>query len=159
MQRVKIVAVGRLKEKWLSEGVAEYAKRLGRFCRLEIAEVDEERVDATGTGASVARAMRREGERVLSRLPEDAYVVVADVGGDSPSSEAFASRINAPLSIGRELVFVVGGSHGAHAELLARADWKLSMSRMTFPHQLARLMLVEQIYRAFKILANETYHK
>ena len=159
MLRVQVITVGKLKEKWLSEAVAEYSKRLGRFCRLEIEEVGDERIDVAGGAPGIERGLRREGDRALSRIAPGAYVVVADIRGEAPDSVGFAGKIGALLSQGRGLAFVVGGSHGVHADVLARADWRLSMSRMTFPHQLARLILVEQIYRAFKILADETYHK
>jgi 23S rRNA (pseudouridine1915-N3)-methyltransferase len=162
MHRVKIVAIGKVKEKWMAEAIGEYAKRLGRFCRFEVAEVSDERIDASGGAAGSAgieRGLRREGDRALARLAADAYVAVADVAGETLGSEGFAERLRATLGQGQELTFVVGGSHGLHADVLARSDWRFSMSRMTFPHQLARLMLVEQIYRAFKIISNETYHK
>ena len=159
MHRVKVVAVGKVRDKWLSDAIAEYAKRLGRFCRFEIEEVDDERIDTATGSAGVARGLRREGDRALARLAPSAYVIAMEASGDMATSEVFAERLRAQLDKGRELAFVVGGSHGVHADVLARADWRLSMSRMTFPHQLARLMLVEQVYRAFKILANETYHK
>ena len=160
MLKIKIVAIGKIKERALSELICEYAKRLGRYCSLEIIEVADESISARESGAGVIKLMRIEAERVLERLRPGAYYTIAlDMGGTAMDSEAFAKNVGALSGAYPQIVFIIGGSHGLHPDVLARSDFVFSMSELTFPHQLARLVLLEQLYRAFKINSNETYHK
>ncbi|GAW93762.1 23S rRNA (pseudouridine(1915)-N(3))-methyltransferase RlmH [Calderihabitans maritimus] len=157
---VLIIAVGKLREKYLQQGVREYAKRLKPYARLEIIEVPEEKVSEKVSPAEKRQALEREAEKVLRYLPDKSHMIVLDIQGKLLSSEEF-SRYLEDLSLRGQsnIAFVVGGPLGLDPKLISRADFRLSFSPMTFPHQLARLILLEQIYRAFKILRNEPYHK
>ncbi len=160
MLHVKIAAVGRLKERALQELVGEYAKRLGAYCRLDMVEVADEKAPETLSAAQRDAVMAAEAERLLRHIAPGDYVVVLAIGGDTLSSEDLAARLEKLAVSGRgSLVFLIGGSLGLGPSVLRRADLRLSLSRMTFPHQLARLILTEQLYRAFKINRNEPYHK
>ena len=144
---IKIVCVGKLKEKYWQDAAAEYIKRLGRFTKLEICELAE------GTPQS-------ESEAILKKLDPDSYVIALDVGGKSLSSEQLADKIEALGLEGKsKIAFVIGGSDGYCDNVRARADLRLSFSAFTFPHQLMRVILLEQIYRAYKINSGEKYHK
>ena len=157
--RITIAAVGKIKEAYLASGIAEYAKRLAPFCRLDIAEVPEERVPGNPSPAEKTKALTQEGERLLRHVRQDSFVFVLDVVGPMLSSEAFAARLATLALAGRsDLTFVIGGPFGLGSNLLARADERLSLSRMTFTHQMTRLIMLEQIYRAFKINRGEPYH-
>lgn len=158
--KITILAVGRVREKYLRDGIAEYAKRLGRYCRLEITEVADERTP-DGAPKSVEEQIRRtEGERLLRMIRETDYVIALAIDGKMPDSPGLASKLES-LGVQGEssLVFVIGGSLGLSDEVLGRADERLSFSRMTFPHQLMRMILLEQIYRSFRIMRGEPYHK
>ena len=159
MLKIKIIAVGKLGEQALSALASEYAKRLGRYCSLEIAEVADERVSARDSEATILRRLSDEAGRVLERLRTEAYVVALDIKGKSIDSVEFSQKINTLAGSYPEIIFIIGGSHGLHPDVLARSDYILSLSRLTFPHQLTRLILLEQLYRSFKIINNETYHK
>jgi 23S rRNA (pseudouridine1915-N3)-methyltransferase len=160
MLHVKIAAVGRLKERALQELVAEYAKRLGGCCRFEIAEVADEKAPETLSAAQRESVMAAEAERLLRQVAPGDYVIALAIDGDTLSSEELAARLEKLAVSGRgSLVFLIGGSLGLGAAAVRRADLRLSLSRMTFPHQLARLVLTEQLYRAFKINRHEPYHK
>ncbi|MDR1069642.1 MAG: 23S rRNA (pseudouridine(1915)-N(3))-methyltransferase RlmH [Gracilibacteraceae bacterium] len=153
-----MVCAGRIKEPYLADGLKEYEKRLSRFVRLETRETEDERCPETEAGEH--RARETEGARLLRRLKAGEYVTALDPGGrmlDSPGLAGFMAR--RAQSGGSGLVFIVGGSLGLSAEVLERADFCLSLSLLTFPHQLTRLILLEQIYRACKINNHETYHK
>lgn len=144
---IRIIAVGKLKEKYWTDAVQEYSKRLGAYCSLEIIELKDTEPHA-------------EGERILGRIRKDDYVITLEIKGRGLSSEQLASRIEQLGIDGRSsLTFVIGGSDGLSPEVSSRADFKLSFSAMTFPHQMMRVILLEQIYRSFKIIRNETYHK
>ena len=157
---ITIIAVGRLKEKYLKDGIAEYAKRLSRFCDLEIIEVEDEQAAEAMSAAQAEQVKRREAERIFKRLKDGATLVVLDVKGVKVNSEGFAEKLQGFFVSGfSHITFVIGGSLGLDPELVRRATWRLSMSDMTFPHQLARLVLLEQVYRGFKIMQGETYHK
>ncbi len=157
---IQILCVGTLKEKYLREGVAEYAKRLGSYCRLTIREISEEKLPLNASPAQIRQAMEREGERLFRELPKETALVCLCVEGRSMDSVAFAHSLERwAVEGGGAVTFVIGGSDGLSEELKRRAAARLSFSEMTFPHQLMRLVLVEQIYRGFRILKNEPYHK
>ena len=159
MLKINVVAVGRIKEQALSALIGEYVKRLGRYCAFRIIEVPDESIPARESSATVMKRLSDEAGRVLGRLRADAYVIALDIGGKSPGSIELAQMINALAGRFSEIFIVIGGSHGLHPDVLSRSDYILSMSKMTFPHQLARLILLEQLYRSFKIINNEIYHK
>ena len=156
---ITIIAVGKLKEKYLQTGVAEYSKRLTPFCKLKIIEVSEEKMPDNPSPAEKAAVLAREDERVLKQVPRDSYLIALDVQGKLLSSEGLAARLADLALNGRsDLSFVIGGAFGLSAQLTAAAAERLSFSPLTFTHQMIRLLLVEQIYRAFKINAGEPYH-
>lgn len=157
MIKIKIVAVGKVKEKYFSEGISEYSKRLSRFCDFGIIEVAEENYSKTDEG-TISVIKIKEGERIIKNL--SGYVVALTPSGKKFSSEALAAKIDELAASGKsEITFVIGGSYGIADEVLKKADLKLSFSDMTFPHTLFRLMLTEQIYRAFCINSGIAYHK
>jgi 23S rRNA (pseudouridine1915-N3)-methyltransferase len=153
--RITLVAVGRLKERHWREAAGEYLKRLGPYARVELVEIADRDVSA-----DEARALDAEGADVLRALPEGATVAVLEIGGAQRSSEAFARWLEGLGTSGRpHVVFVIGGAAGLHPNVLARADERISLGPMTLPHQLARVVLLEQIYRAFRIIRGEPYHR
>jgi len=157
---IDIAAVGKIKEKYLAEGIMEYSKRLGRYCSLRILEVEDEKTPETMSDKEKEEVKRKEGERLLSRIPDQALVIALAIDGKQLSSEELSEKISDLMVKGTShIVFVIGGSLGLSDEVLARSQMKLSFSRMTFPHQLMRMILLEQIYRAFRIIKNEPYHK
>ncbi|ACT04847.1 23S rRNA (pseudouridine(1915)-N(3))-methyltransferase RlmH [Paenibacillus sp. JDR-2] len=157
---IQIASVGKLKEKYLVQGIAEYAKRLGPYVRLTLTEVPDEKAPETMSPAEEAQVREREGERLLAQLKPDAHVVALAIGGELWSSEDLAEQLDKLATYGRSHVaFVIGGSTGLAPAVLQRAQQKLSFGRMTLPHQLMRLVLIEQIYRAVKINRGEPYHK
>lgn len=157
---IQILCIGTLKEKYLREGVAEYVKRLGGYCRLTVKELPEEKLPLNASPAQIRQAIDREGERLLRELPKAAALICLCVEGRGMDSVAFAGSLERwTVEGGGTITFVIGGSDGLSEELKRRATAKLSFSEMTFPHQLMRLILVEQIYRGFRILKNEPYHK
>lgn len=157
--KITILAVGKLKEKYLREGVAEYAKRLAPFTKLEIIEIAEERMPENFSMAEKEKTLAREGERLLARVPAGDELIVLDVAGESLSSEELAAHIGEKMASGTpNLTFLIGGAFGLSPAVRKAARLRLSFSRMTFTHQMARLLLAEQIYRAFKILRGEKYH-
>ncbi|HIV85288.1 MAG TPA: 23S rRNA (pseudouridine(1915)-N(3))-methyltransferase RlmH [Candidatus Monoglobus merdigallinarum] len=156
MNKLTVICVGRLKEKYLTEAVGEYAKRIGRFSRLELVEVKDE---PTAAGAE-ARVLEREGERIISRIPAQSYVVALCVEGRQMSSTELAEKMRTlSLSGSGHMTVIIGGSLGLSEEVKKRAQLRLSFSRMTFPHQLMRVILLEQLYRALTINNNVKYHK
>lgn len=157
--RVTIVCAGKLKEKYLTQGIAEYEKRLAPFCSLEIREIHEERMPAEPSEAEKAQVLAREGERLLRQVPQGSYLFVLDVFGDEMSSEEFSAQLDRLALQGKSsLTFLIGGAFGLSEAVRAAADRRLSFSRFTFTHQMVRLLLVEQIYRAMKISRGEKYH-
>ncbi|NLI54716.1 MAG: 23S rRNA (pseudouridine(1915)-N(3))-methyltransferase RlmH [Clostridiales bacterium] len=158
--KIKIACVGKLKDRFTREAVAEYAKRLSRFCALEIAEVADEKAPESLSAAEETQVLQREGERLLGRILPGEFVVCLAVGGKRMDSETFARTLQSVFDRGASCVtFVIGGSLGLSPRVLNRADLLLSLSDMTLPHGLCRAVLSEQIYRAFKINAHEPYHK
>lgn len=158
--RITLVTVGKIKEKYLEAAIAEYSKRLSRYCRLEIVQVADEKTPDKAGEALEQQIKEKEGERILSHLKDGAYVVALDIDGKQLSSEELAELVEG-LGVKGEshIQFVIGGSLGLADSVLKRADYKLSFSRMTFPHQLMRVILLEQIYRSYRIISKEPYHK
>lgn len=158
--KITIVCVGKIKESFYREALAEYTKRLGKYCKLEIAEVADEKTPDCAGPALEEQIKEREARRILSRIKEDAYVCTLEIAGRKFSSEGFAEFLEkAALSGKSHIVFVIGGSLGLHQSVLERSNQSVSFSDMTFPHQLMRVILSEQIYRAFRIISHEPYHK
>lgn len=154
---IKIIALGKIKEKFLKEGVDEFLKRLTPYSSVEILELSPIEIKDENL---VEKVLDEEGEKILSLIKPSSFVVTMEIGGKMFSSEEFSVKIEELINEGvSELIFVIGSSCGLSKKVSARADLKMSMSRMTFLHQFARLILVEQIYRAFKIMKNEKYHK
>ena len=154
--KIKIIALGKIKEKFLKDGIDEFLKRLHPYTPIEIVELQPIEIK----DEQITKALDEEAEKILANIKSDSYVITLEINGKQLSSEEFASKINEITISGiSELTFVIGSSCGLSPIISNRADFKLSFSKMTFLHQFARLILVEQIYRAFKILKNETYHK
>ena len=157
--KITVVCAGKLKEKYLRDGVAEYEKRLRPYADLRTIEIIEERMKDRPSLAEKEEVLRREGERLSSQIPQRAYLIVLDVGGEEMSSEKFSARIDRLMLMGEShIAFLIGGPFGLSDELRQRADLRLSFSQFTLPHQLIRLFLMEQIYRSFKISRHEPYH-
>lgn len=157
---IRIICVGKIKEKYLVQGIDEYMKRLSRYAKVEFAEVEDERAPETLSPAEELMVKEKEAARISKSIRRGSFVIALAIEGQSFSSEAFARRLDALALTGQSQVdFIIGGSLGLDASILRQADLLLSFSSFTFPHQLMRLILVEQIYRAFKILKGETYHK
>lgn len=158
--KITVVAVGRLKEKFYEQAVAEYAKRLSRYCRLEIIEVADEKTPDQASEILEEQIRSKEGERILKYIRDDMYVITLEIGGKMLSSEEFAKKIETLGVQGQSsIAFVIGGSIGLGKEVLKRSDYALSFSKMTFPHQLMRVILLEQVYRGYRIMNGEPYHK
>lgn len=160
MQKVTVLCVGKLKEKFYMDAAAEYAKRLSRYCKLELVELPEERLPEDPSPAQIEAALLKEAAAIRAKLPAGAALVALCVEGELRSSEALAWQMAAWASQGvGQLVFLIGGSFGLHPSIKKAAKLRLSMSPMTFPHHLARVMVLEQIYRAYQINAGTRYHK
>lgn len=156
---INIVVVGSIKEKFYRDAIDEYVKRLSRYAKLSITEVKDEKTHANASASEEDKIKQIEAERILSKL-NNSYVVVLAIDGKKYTSESFAKRMeNYDILSKGNLTFVIGGSLGLHESVLKRADERLSFSDMTFPHQLMRVILLEQIYRAYRIRNNEPYHK
>lgn len=157
---ITILAVGKIKESFYREALAEYQKRLSRYCRLEIVEVADEPAPEKASPAQEDAIREKEAQRILKRLRDNSFVITLEIAGKKYDPEKFAKKLeNLALSGKSQLVFIIGGSLGLHSSVSARADLSLSFSDMTFPHQLMRVILTEQIYRAFRIISGEPYHK
>ena len=160
MQRVTILCVGKLKEKFYIDAAAEYVKRLQRYCKLDIVELPEYRLPEDPSPAEIQKALQAEGAAIRERLPKGGAVVALCIEGKPCSSVELSRRMQELAVSGKsQLTFLIGGSVGLAEDLKRQADWRLSMSPMTFPHHLARIMLLEQIYRACQIAAGTKYHK
>lgn len=158
--QVRIIAVGKIKERFLTEGIAEYEKRLLPYLKLSIVEIAEERRGVHANAGEEAQAVEREGERILAAIPDGAYVVALDVRGKELSSEQLAAKLHEWQMAGvSPVVFVIGGDLGISGAVLSRAGLRLSLSPMTFTHQMVRMIILEQIYRASRINSGEPYHK
>ena len=157
---INIICVGKLKEKYLRDASAEYEKRLSRYCRVQIRELKEARLAENASPAEEEAVKTEEGKSILKALSSSSFVIVLDIGGKELSSDQLAEKIGSLATTGESTVnFIIGGSLGLSEEVKKRADFRLSFSPMTFPHQLMRVILLEQIYRSFKILRKEPYHK
>lgn len=156
---VRILCVGKLKERYFEDACAEFQKRLGRFCNFEIVEVPDEKAPESLHPKDELLVLDKEGKRLMRAIGEKDFVVALAIDGRQMTSEAFAAFLEEKEIEARLLTFVIGGSLGLSNEVYARADMRLSFSKMTFPHRIARLLLLEQLYRGFKIRRNEAYHK
>ncbi len=157
---ITIITVGRIKESYLTEGIKEYTKRLTRYCKLDQVEVADEKAPETLSEKEMEQIKDREGERILAKIKDTEYVAALAIEGKQLSSEELSATLSTLSVTGKsDLTFVIGGSLGLSQAVLKRADMKLSFSKMTFPHQLMKMILVEQIYRGFRIMKNEPYHK
>lgn len=158
--KIKLICVGKLKEKYLKQGIQEYIKRLGAYTKFEIIEVADEKAPETLSPAEMEQVKEKEGERILAKVKDHDYCFALAIEGKNPSSEVFAREIDQLMLQGKsDFCFIIGGSLGLSPDVLARSDAKLSFGKMTYPHQLMRLILVEQIYRAFRINTGSPYHK
>ena len=158
--KITLITVGKIKEKYFTDAIAEYAKRLSRYCKLEIVEVADEKTPDGVSEAIENQIKEKEGDRILAKVPDGTYVVALAIEGKQLDSEKLADKMEKWNVNGvSHLVFIIGGSLGLTPKVLNRADFKLSFSKMTFPHQLMRVILLEQIYRSFRIRNNEPYHK
>ncbi|MEW4290660.1 23S rRNA (pseudouridine(1915)-N(3))-methyltransferase RlmH [Rossellomorea sp. FS2] len=157
---ITIITVGKLKEKYLKQGIAEYTKRLGAYAKIDIVELADEKAPEVLSDSEMQQVKNKEGERILSKISSDHHVIALAIQGKMKSSEELADTLDKLATYGKSKVaFIIGGSLGLSDDVLKRADEKLSFSKMTFPHQLMRLVLVEQVYRAFRINRGEPYHK
>lgn len=158
--KITVITVGKIKEKFLKDAIGEYSKRLSRYCKLEMIEVADEKTPDHASEALEEQIRGKEAERILKYIKEDAYIITLEIQGKQLSSEELAAKMEhlGVQGIGH-LMFIIGGSIGLGKEVLQRSDFALSFSKMTFPHQLMRVILLEQIYRSFKIIQQEPYHK
>ena len=157
---IQIVSVGKLKEKYLKMGIEEYTKRLGAYAKIDLVEVADEKAPENLSEADMEIVKKKESGRILAKIGADTYVIALAIEGKMKTSEQLAGDIESLMTYGRsKIAFVIGGSLGLHEDVMKRSDEKLSFSKMTLPHQLMKLVLVEQIYRAFRIMKGEPYHK
>lgn len=158
--RITVITVGKIKEKYLRDAIVEYSKRLSKYCKLEILEVADEKIPENA-GENLENQIRdKEGDRILKYVKEDAYVITLEILGKQLTSEELSSKIeNLGVQGVSHIVFIIGGSIGLGKDVMKRSDYALSFSKMTFPHQLMRVILLEQIYRSYRIMNGEPYHK
>lgn len=158
--KITIITVGKIKEKYLKDAIAEYSKRLSKYCKLEIVEVADEKTPDNASETVENQIRAKEGERILKYVKDDAHVVTLEIKGRQVTSEELADKIDTLGIQGTShITFIIGGSIGLGEQVLARSDYALSFSKMTFPHQLMRVILLEQIYRSYRIIHGEPYHK
>jgi 23S rRNA (pseudouridine1915-N3)-methyltransferase len=158
--RITVISVGKIKEKYLVSGIAEYAKRMSRYCQLELLEVPDEKCPETLSSNDKEIIKNKEGEKILAKIKDKAYVLTLEIDGRMLSSELLASEIEKITTGGNShIYFIIGGSLGLSDDIKKRSNYSLSFSKMTFPHQIMKLILLEQIYRSFRIIKNEPYHK
>ena len=158
--KISIICVGKIKEKYFKDAIAEYEKRLGKYCKLEILEVADEKTPDNAGEALEEQIKEKEAARILKYVKDDAYVYTLEINGDNPDSEGLAKQINTLGIQGKSHIqFIIGGSLGLHQSVSKVADKAISFSKMTFPHQLMRVILLEQIYRSYRIIMGEPYHK
>ena len=158
--KITLVTVGKIKEKFFEDAIKEYSKRLSRYCKLEVLQVADEKTPEGASEAVELQIKEKEGQRILSLIRDDAYVIALAIEGKMLGSEELAEKIE-KLGVGgvSQIVFVIGGALGLSSQVMKRADYALSFSRMTFPHQLMRVVLLEQIYRSYRIMNHQPYHK
>lgn len=158
--KITLITVGKIKEKYLKDAIAEYSKRLSKYCKLEIVEVADEKTQDQASENVERQIRQKEGERILRYVKDDAYVFTLEIGGTMLDSVAFAKKMETLGIQGKShLIFIIGGSIGLGEEVLRRSDYALSFSKMTFPHQLMRVILLEQVYRGYRIIEGAPYHK
>ena len=158
--KITILAVGKLKEKYWKQAIAEYEKRLVAYSKIEMIEVPDEKVPETMSDKEIEQVKEKEGQRLLAKIKPQATVITLEIQGKMLSSEGLAKELQQRMTQGQsDFVFVIGGSNGLHQDVLNRSNYALSFSKMTFPHQMMRVVLIEQVYRAFKIMRGEAYHK
>ena len=158
--KITLITVGKIKEKYLKDAIAEYSKRLSKYCKLEIVEVADEKTPDQASENVERQIRQKEGERILRYVKDEAYVFTLEIGGTMLDSVAFAKKMETLGIQGKShLIFIIGGSIGLGEEVLRRSDYALSFSKMTFPHQLMRVILLEQVYRGYRIIEGAPYHK
>lgn len=158
--KITILSVGKLKEKYWKQAIAEYEKRLGAYTKIEIIEVPDEKAPENMSDKEIEQVKEKEGQRLLAKIKPQATVITLEIEGKMLSSEGLAKELNQRMTQGQsDFVFVIGGSNSLHQDVLQRSNYALSFSKMTFPHQMMRVVLIEQVYRAFKIMRGEAYHK
>lgn len=158
--KITIISVGKIKEKFFIDAINEYTKRLSKFCKLTEEVIPDERADDSYSQAEIEQVKTREGIKIINSIPKNSYVIIMDIKGKQLSSEELADKIsNLGVTGISDITFVIGGSNGLSEDVIKKADFRLSFSKMTFPHQLFKIILLEQVYRAFKINARQTYHK
>jgi 23S rRNA (pseudouridine1915-N3)-methyltransferase len=157
---IKIIAVGKIKEKYIQDGIKEYSKRLSRYCTLDIVEIDDEKAPENLSEKEMKIVKQKEGDKILSKIPQNFYVIALTIEGKQLASEELAEKLQKLMIDGTgDICFIIGGSLGLSNEVIERSNFKLSFSKMTFPHQFMRMILLEQVYRAWKIMKGEPYHK
>ena len=159
MLHIDCICVGKLKEDYLKNAILEYSKRLSKYCIFNIVELQDEKVPSNLSDAEKLKIIEKESNNILANIKENSYVIALDLNGKQYTSEEFSEKIEQITQYSSNITFLIGGTLGMSKQLLSRANELISFSKMTFPHQLIRIFLVEQIYRAFKIANNETYHK
>ena len=158
--KITLITVGKIKEKYLKDAIAEYSKRLSKYFKLEVIEVADEKTPDQASENVEQQIRKKEGERILRYVKEDAYVITLEIGGTMLDSVAFAKKIETLGVQGKShIIFIIGGSIGLGEDVLKRSDYGLSFSKMTFPHQLMRVILLEQVYRSYRIIEGAPYHK
>lgn len=158
--RITLITVGKIKEKYLKDAIAEYSKRLGKYCKLEIIEVADEKTPDNASDTVEDQIRTKEGEKILKNIKDDSYVITLEIAGKQLTSEEMADKIETLGIQGHShITFIIGGSIGLGQDVLKRSNYALSFSKMTFPHQLMRVILLEQIYRSYRIINGEPYHK
>lgn len=158
--RITVICVGKIKEDFYRKAVSEYEKRLGRYCKLEIIEVQDEKTPDNASPAMEEQIKEKEAVRILKHIKEDAYVITLEIHGANPDSVSFSNQLNQLAVQGKSHIqFIIGGSLGLHYSVSSAAHQAISFSNMTFPHQLMRVILLEQIYRGYRIMKGEPYHK
>lgn len=158
--KITILTVGKLKEKYWKQAIAEYEKRLGAYTKIDIIEVADEKLPDNMSDKEIDNVKQKEGQRLLAKIKPQSTVITLEIKGNMLTSEGLAKELQQRMTQGQsDFTFIIGGSHGLHQDVLDRSNYALSFSKMTFPHQMMRVILVEQIYRAFKIQRGEAYHK
>lgn len=158
--KIRVIAVGKIKEKYIRDGINEYLKRLSRYCSVEIMEVEDEKTQENLTNREIDIIKDKEGKRILSKISPNSHIISLVIEGKQMSSEELANKIEDLMIEGvNDLTFIIGGSLGLSREVIEKSNLKLSFSKMTFPHQLMRMVLLEQIYRSFRIIRGEPYHR
>ena len=158
--KITVLAVGKLKEKYWKQAIAEYQKRLGAYTKIEIIEVPDEKAPENLSDKEIEQVKQKEGQRLLVKVKQQSIVITLEIKGNMLTSEGLAKNLQQRMVQGQsDFTFIIGGSNGLHQDVLDRSNYALSFSKMTFPHQMMRVILLEQVYRAFKIMRGEAYHK